>query len=166
MAEFSERIKELRISFNYSQQKLADMLGVSKSTINMYERGERKPGIDQLEAIADYFNVDMDYLSGKSDIPRKSLIGSKQMPISISNYNSEENNLVIKYRKLDEYGQKAVNLIVDAELERCTEQKTTDISEYTQNIAAGTGGEGFDGEKINEVNDFARKIAELENNSE
>ena len=47
-----------------------------------------------------------------------------------------------------------------------TEQKEIDISEYTRNIAAGTGNEGFDDNKINEVNDFARQIAELENKSE
>ena len=33
----------------------------------MYERGEREPGLETLEAIADYFNVDMDYLLGKSE---------------------------------------------------------------------------------------------------
>ena len=32
----------------------------------MYERGEREPGLDTLEAIADFFNVDMDYLTGKT----------------------------------------------------------------------------------------------------
>ena len=45
-------------------------------------------------------------------------------------------------------------------------QRNTSLNDYTQNIAAGTGGEGFDDEKIKEVNDFARKIAELENKSE
>ena len=38
----------------------------------MYERGEREPGIQTLEAIADFFNVDMDYLLGKSHIPNRS----------------------------------------------------------------------------------------------
>lgn len=38
----------------------------------MYERGEREPGFDALETIADYFNVDMDFLLGKSDIPNRS----------------------------------------------------------------------------------------------
>ena len=37
----------------------------------MYERGEREPGLETLEVIADFFNVDMDYLLGKSDIPNK-----------------------------------------------------------------------------------------------
>lgn len=45
-------------------------------------------------------------------------------------------------------------------------QRNTSLNDYTQSIAAGTGGEGFNEEKINEVNDFAKQIAELENNSE
>lgn len=44
-------------------------------------------------------------------------------------------------------------------------QRNTSLNDYTQSIAAGTGGEGFSEEKINEVNDFARQIAELENKS-
>lgn len=124
MAEFSERFKQLRNANSYSQQELADALDVSKSTVNMYERGERKPGISQLEAIADFFNVDMDYLSGKSDIPRKSLICNEQSYAYIDAYGTEEKNLIKKYRKLDDYGKKAVNLLTDIELERCTGQKT------------------------------------------
>ena len=89
----------------------------------MYERGARKPRIDQLEAIADCFNVDMDYLSGKSDIPRKTLIGAEQS----STYDSAERNLVIRYRKLDTYGQVAVNALVDIELKRCAEQDATKL---------------------------------------
>lgn len=68
MAKFPERLKELRNEKNLSQQLLADKLGTSKSSINMYERGEREPGLEMMEAIADFFNVDMDYLHGKSDI--------------------------------------------------------------------------------------------------
>ena len=37
----------------------------------MYERGEREPGIETLEKFADFFNVDMDYLLGKSDVINK-----------------------------------------------------------------------------------------------
>lgn len=72
MPRFSERLKELRVSHGLSQQEFANQLGcVSKSSINMYERGEREPSFETLEAIADYFNVDMDYLLGKSDNPNK-----------------------------------------------------------------------------------------------
>lgn len=37
----------------------------------MYERGDREPGLEMLESIADYFNVDLDYLLGKTDVPLK-----------------------------------------------------------------------------------------------
>lgn len=66
MSKFHLRLRELRNSRKLSQQELADLLGISKSSINMYERGEREPGLDTLEAMADFFNVDMDYLMGKT----------------------------------------------------------------------------------------------------
>lgn len=72
MAKFNERLKLLRRESGLSQQDFAKQLGTSKSSVNMYERGEREPGIETLEAIADYFNVDMDYLLGKSDHRSKS----------------------------------------------------------------------------------------------
>ena len=72
MAKFSERFKQLRTERGLSQQDMANQLGFTKSRVNMYERGEREPGFDALEAIADYFNVDMDFLLGKSDIPNRS----------------------------------------------------------------------------------------------
>lgn len=71
MSLFPKRLKELRQSKELSQQKLADILKTSKSSINMYERGEREPGFEMLEAIADFFNVDLDYLLGKSNIKRR-----------------------------------------------------------------------------------------------
>lgn len=72
MAKFANRLKQLRTDKGLSQQALANTLGsVSKSSINMYERGEREPGLELLEDIADFFNVDMDYLLGKSDIPNR-----------------------------------------------------------------------------------------------
>lgn len=49
-----------------SQQELADALGISKSAVNMYERGERQPNFETLETIADFFNVDIDYLLGRT----------------------------------------------------------------------------------------------------
>lgn len=67
MPSFHSRLKELRVKLELSQQSLAEKIGISKSSINMYERGEREPGIETLEAFADFFNVDMNYLLGKSD---------------------------------------------------------------------------------------------------
>lgn len=68
MPKLSDRLRSLRNSRGLSQQKLADLLGVSKSSINMYERGEREPGLDLIESMADFFNVDLNYLLGKSKV--------------------------------------------------------------------------------------------------
>lgn len=71
MPKFCERLRILRTSKGLSQQDFAKQLGISKSSVNMYERGEREPSFEMLEIIADYFNVDMDYLLGKSDFTNK-----------------------------------------------------------------------------------------------
>lgn len=72
MAKFSNRLKLLRANKGLSQADFAKQIKLSKSSVNMYERGEREPGLETLERIADYFNVDMDYLLGKSDVINKS----------------------------------------------------------------------------------------------
>lgn len=77
MSTFAERFKNLRIEKNLTQKELSDDLGISKSSIGMYENGNREPNFDLLEKIADYFNVDMDYLLGKSDIANKYKLSQK-----------------------------------------------------------------------------------------
>lgn len=67
MADFSRVLRMLRTNTGLSQQALADKLGLSKSAVNMYERGEREPSFEVLEIIADFFNVDIDYLLGRTD---------------------------------------------------------------------------------------------------
>lgn len=71
MSKFSERIKGLRTERGITQEQLASMLKVSRSTIGMYESGRREPDFETSEAIADIFNVDMDYLTGRSDVERR-----------------------------------------------------------------------------------------------
>ena len=68
MASFSQRLKQLREENNWSVRHLAKLTGISHSAITYYEMGERNPKREALEAIADVFNVDMDYLLGNSDI--------------------------------------------------------------------------------------------------
>lgn len=73
MAKFCDRLRFLRKEKGLSQMELSKLLKISKSSINMYERGEREPGLEMLECIADTFNVDMDYLLGKSEIPNRAI---------------------------------------------------------------------------------------------
>lgn len=68
MADFKERIKDLRIKKNFSQQRLADLIDVNKQTISQYERGVRFPTKENLEALCDVFNVSSDYLLGRDDV--------------------------------------------------------------------------------------------------
>lgn len=65
MAEFKERLKELRQNARMTQKDLGQALGISSSTVGMYEQGARTPDMDTLESIADYFNVDIDFLLGR-----------------------------------------------------------------------------------------------------
>ena len=67
MKKFGARLRQLRTARGLSQMDFSKQIGISKSSVNMYERGEREPGLETLENIADYFNVDMDYLLGKTD---------------------------------------------------------------------------------------------------
>lgn len=67
MSTFATRLRQLRRDKDMSQADLAKVLSTSASTIGMYEQGRRTPTFEGLEEMADYFNVDMDYLMGKSD---------------------------------------------------------------------------------------------------
>jgi transcriptional regulator with XRE-family HTH domain len=68
MAEFKDRLKELRTAKGISQQELADMLNVHAMTISGYERGIRRPNFEMLDEIADYFDVSVDYLIGNATL--------------------------------------------------------------------------------------------------
>ena len=107
LSKLSERLRTLRNEKGLSQQGLADQIGISKSNINMYERGEREPSIARLEVLADYFNVDMDYLLGLSDIPNKyqfSLRCSSAVSSLVPLAPSEEHLLGL-YRSFNDEGQ-------------------------------------------------------------
>ena len=62
------RIKLLREELGLKQEELAKALSVSPSAIGMYERNLREPNNELTLKIADYFNVTVDYLLGKSEI--------------------------------------------------------------------------------------------------
>lgn len=65
--EFHERIKELRVARGETQGQLAAAIGVSIKQVVRFEKGEQKPGFDNLWKLADHFQVTMDYLAGRSE---------------------------------------------------------------------------------------------------
>lgn len=129
MTKFALRLRELRCSKDLSQQKLADRIKISKSSINMYERGEREPGLEMLEVIADFFNVDLDYLLGKSNIANKTLS---------LNYISK------KYTLLNALGQQKANAYIDDLLEN-PKYKKSNISSLSSGEIAAYGADGTEG---------------------
>ncbi len=81
-ALFGARLRELRQEAGYSQSDLAKLAGTSKSSINMYERGEREPGFEMMETLADIFNVDMNYLMCRSE-KKGRLFDDRPLPSNI-----------------------------------------------------------------------------------
>ena len=63
------RLKDLRKMKKISQLKLAMDLHMNQNTISRYETGEREAGYAELIAIADYFDVSIDYLLERTDNP-------------------------------------------------------------------------------------------------
>jgi transcriptional regulator with XRE-family HTH domain len=61
------RLKYLRKSDNKTQQDIADILGITRPAYTAYEQGKRNPDYEILEKIADYYNVSIDYLLGRTD---------------------------------------------------------------------------------------------------
>ena len=67
MPTFAERIKELRLEKNLTQTQLGEIIGVKHFSIYSYEKGRACPEMKSLVALADYFDVSMDYLAGRTD---------------------------------------------------------------------------------------------------
>ena len=64
---FAKRLRELRIERELTQQQLADILKVDRTTVMKWETGERETSFSMLITIARYFNTSVDYLIGNTD---------------------------------------------------------------------------------------------------
>lgn len=67
MSKISDRLKELRAEKNLSQNKLSELLGITRTTYANYEQGTREPSIEMIIKFCDFFDVSADYLIGRSD---------------------------------------------------------------------------------------------------
>ena len=99
MAIFAERLKELRNERHITQDELAKKLNVANGTIGNYEGGKREPKkLKDLENIADFFNVDLDYLVGRTN---------KRPEFSL-----EEQWIIMCYRNADADTQNAIKTLI------------------------------------------------------
>ena len=68
MITFTERLKAERKKNNITQTQLAEKLYLDRSSISKYESGKQISETPTLEKLADFFDVSIDYLLGKTDI--------------------------------------------------------------------------------------------------
>ena len=99
MATFAERFKQLREEAKLTQEEMAQKLSVSKGAIGNYESGVREPRkLEDLENIADFFNVEIDYLLGRTN--------------SRPEYSLEEQWLIQCYRNADDDLKDAIRIVL------------------------------------------------------
>lgn len=96
-------LKELRAQKGYTQSELGKMLGVSASTIGMYEQGRREPDKKMLRKISRLFTVSIDYLLGNTP-------SETGEPLT---HSPEDANILKKYRQLSRAAQDQLNNYLD-----------------------------------------------------
>lgn len=127
MPTFHERLQQLKTDCNILQKTIAADNKISLRAYQYYERGEREPTLSILNTLADYFNVSIDYLVGRTDTPTLESV-SPDMPvkktnpaITVDQLSSDQNALLTMYNTLEDNGQAALLERAEALLERQNE---------------------------------------------
>lgn len=105
---FGNRLKQARENKGYNQKQFAERLGVTPTRLNYWEKDKREPDVAIIKQIAQSLDVSSDWLIGNNII-------SSEIELTAA-----EKQHIKKYRTLDLYGQKAVDNLMDIELERCS----------------------------------------------
>lgn len=119
----NDRIKEARLGAKLTQEQLASLVGVAKSTITGYEKGNRVPTAAMVGDIALATKVDANFLY-QDEV--NSLHDYQATPYELE-------NIIKKYRLLDEHGKKMIEMVMQAEYERCNPVATNEQSNDNQN---------------------------------
>lgn len=69
MDNFGKHLKQIRKQTKVTQKQVATAINTTERGYQGYELNEKKPGFDMLIALADYFEVSIDYLVGRTDNP-------------------------------------------------------------------------------------------------
>lgn len=113
-----DRIKEARLNKKYTQEQLANLIGVAKSTVTGYEKGNSSPSIDIFCKIMSVLDVDANYMYQDDT----------DFPLQVS---YEEMKHIEKYRDLDDHGREMVDFTLTKEYERSIAlAKKSNISEF------------------------------------
>lgn len=144
------RLKELREAKKLNMRQAAMALEIPYTTYISYEKGDREPNSEMLILLAGFFNCSVDYLIGRDEstinddvLDRVNVLDQDALEFYGNILDAEkENDLIKKYRTLDEYGREAVVSVADVELKRCEDQKqaTFIFRKFSENkVSAGTG---------------------------
>ena len=101
-----KNLRKVRLEQNVTQKALGDAIGVTQQTINKYENHPDEPDIDRLIAIADFFDISVDYLVGHSDIPH---VIEHLEP---NDLNYDETALIEHYRKLTVSEKDSIKFVI------------------------------------------------------
>ncbi len=110
---FCNRLKEARLAKNYTQEQLADIIGVAKSTYTGYEKGNREPNMLTISKLIKALDIDANYLWQDETT----------FPFELT-YDEME-HLVKKYRALDSHGKEMVDIVLQKEYEHSASNTST-----------------------------------------
>lgn len=101
MTTFGERLRQLRIEKDLTQEELANHFGLHKTRISQYELNKRQADDDLKKKFSDYFNVSIDYLLCNSDIRESAeqLLKNKKSTIALHNSNGLDEELPEEARR-------------------------------------------------------------------
>lgn len=101
MNTFSNILRQLRSEKNISTYKLADILHVSRSSISNYETGIRTPSYELLVEIANFFNVSIDYLLGRTSDRRTAdqILEEYSVICDVKNLDKNQKDFIINFIK-------------------------------------------------------------------
>ena len=106
-----DRLKNLRKHAGKSQADIAGMLHITREAYSMYENGKRQPSYEALEHLANLYNVNTDYLLGRTNI---------STPIIELELTEDESFILTSYRKTNEHGRQLFQVLAKFELYRVT----------------------------------------------
>ncbi|AMJ40497.1 helix-turn-helix domain-containing protein [Anaerotignum propionicum] len=90
MNEISLKLKFLRESIGISQSKIAELIGTTQASINRYENAQSSPPLKTLLWYADFFDVSMDYIFGRTEQPQGKLYTNNPNVIEAVTENNKE----------------------------------------------------------------------------
>ena len=101
-------LKALRVNKGISQLQLANIIMVSQQSVNKYENHNVEPDIETLIKIADYFEVSIDYLVGRTEI--QEVVDKTKM----SDLTDFEVKIIQKFRCLNNTQKQCVEVLMDS----------------------------------------------------